>query len=271
MRHGTIAARPACRCHIFHEDAREVSGEDLHGLPASWEVGGTQYCCAELACGHTFNVSALAWHYLYRDMRCPMCRCGLDCRMSAASLPDRERGAFVRRLEQADAADLNDEGVNDPYEGGYSTDSSDHEMSELAPYDRFASFERHLRLVVEVRSDAHQVYVYESPVHALPDAQGAPESLLPFRVQRSFTRHIGTRVASCAQQGMLPISLQFSLTHPLFQSRLESAAVVSPTSEQCDFELRRESPSTALMGFVRVRLGSASVHMELDPRLLVAL
>ena len=144
-------------------------------------------------------------------------------------------------------------------------------MSELAPYDRFASLERQLRLVVEVRSDAHQVYVYESPVHALPDAQGAPESLLPFRVQRSFTRHIGTRVASCAQQGMLPISLQFSLTHPLFQSRLESAAVVSPTSEQCDFELRRESSSTALMGFVRVRLGSASVHMELDPRLLVAL
>ena len=99
----------AGRCHIFHEDAREVSGEDLRGLPASWEVGATQYCCAELACGHTFNVSALAWHYLNRDMRCPMCRRGLDCRMSAASLPDRERGAFVRRLEEADAADLDDE------------------------------------------------------------------------------------------------------------------------------------------------------------------
>ena len=261
----------AGRCHIFHEDAREVSGEDLRGLPASWEVGATQYCCAELACGHTFNVSALAWHYLNRDMRCPMCRRGLDCRMSAASLPDRERGAFVRRLEEADAADLDDEDFDDPYEGGYSTDSSDREIPEPVLYDQFAAFERQLRLVVAVRSDAHQVYVYESPVHALPAVQGAFESLLPFRVQRSFARHIGTRVASCAQQGLLPISLQFSLTHPLFQSRFESAAVVAPTSEQCDFQLRRVTPSNVQIGIVRVRLSSACVHMALEPRLLVAL
>ena len=70
---------------------------------------------------------------------------------------------------------------------------------------------------------------------------------------------------------MLPISLQFSLTHPLFQSRFESAAVVSPTSEQCDFQLRRVTPSNAQIGIVRVRLSSARVHMALEPRLLVAL
>jgi len=73
--------------------------------------------------------------------------------------------------------------------------------------------------------------------------------------------------------GMLPISLQFSLTHPLFQSRFKSAAVVSPTSEQCDFELRRvtQSISLALISVVRVRLGSASVHMALEPCFLAAL
>jgi len=274
----------AGRCHIFHEDAREVSEADLLGLPASWEVGGAYYCCAQLACGHTFHVSALAWHYLYRDMRCPICRRGVDCRMSATSLPDRERSAFVRRLEDADAADSDAEGADDSYEGGYSTDSSDRDRSEAVLYEHFAAFERQLRLVVEVRSGAREVYVYESPVHcmhqdgaavcALEDACGASESLVPFRVQRSFARHIGTRVASCAAQDGPPISLHFLLTHPLFQSRLEGVAVVSPTAEQCDFQLRRVSPSTGptmLIGVVRVRLGSASVQMALEPRFVVAL
>jgi len=273
----------AGRCHIFHEDAREVSETDLLGLPASWEVGRAHYCCAHLACGHTFHVSALAWHCLYQHMRCPMCRRGVDSRMSAASLPDTVRSAFERRLHEADAADVDEEAVDELYESGYTTDASDPEESAAVLYQKYAAFERQLRLVVEVRSGEREVYVYESPVHcmheeaatsALGDARGASDSFQPFRVQRSFARHIGSRVASCVERDQLPISLQFSLTHPLFQTRLETVAVVSPTAEHCDFQLRREprlSWTSPLVGRVRVRLGAGSVSMTLELRELLAL
>jgi len=263
----------AGHCHIFHEDARDVSDSDLHGLPASWEVNGTQYCCAELSCGHTFHVSALAWHCLYRDMRCPMCRRGSECRMSAASLPARERSAFEQRLADADAADAADEetdGVRDLVDGGYSTDGSDHESESGAlAYEQFASLERFLRLVVEVRCGAQEVYVYESPVHIMDrtgtaldgveDAAGATDSLRLFRVQRSFARHISSRVASCVSRGMLPISLKFSLAHPLFQCRIESVALVSPTAERCDFALRSVA-SSADVNWWRAGTASAAVN-----------
>ena len=290
---GGVAAEllPAGRCHIFHEDAGELSEADLRGLPVRWEVSGAPYCCARLGCGHTFHVSALAWHCLYRDMRCPMCQRGCDARMSAGSLPDTVRGAFARRLADADAADLDEAALDDVPESEYSTDSADDNESALL-YAKYAAFERQLHLVVEVRSGAREVFVYESPVHcmlrdevvlALEGAPGASESLIPFRVQRSFARHIGSRVASCAEQGPLPITLRFSLTNPLFQSRLESAAVVSAAAEQCDFELRRgplsngATPSSAqrdsstLVGLVRVRLGAGCVRMALEPRELEAL
>jgi hypothetical protein len=285
---------PAGRCHIFHEDAGELSEADLRGLPVRWEVGGAPYCCARLGCGHTFHVSALAWHCLYRDMRCPMCRRGFDARMSAGSLPDAVRGAFARRLQDADAADRDEAALDDGPESEFSADSADDDEPGLL-YAKYAAFERELRLVVEVRCGAREVFVYESPVHCmLRDEvalalEGASESLVPFRVQRSFARHLGSRVASCADQGALPISLRFSLTNPLFRRRLESAAVVSAAAEECDFELRRaplvgaatafgaapaalaQRDAGSLVGLVRVRLGAGCVHMALDPRGLVAL
>jgi len=271
------------RCNIFHEDACDVTEVDLLGLPATWEVSGAPCCCARLPCGHTFHVSALAWHCLYHDMRCPMCRRGCDSRMRAASLPDTVRSAFERRLQEADAADVDEEALDELYESGYTTNASDPEESAAVLYQKYAAFERQLRLVVEVRSGAREVYVYESPVHcmheeaatsALGDARVASDSFMPFRVQRSFARHISSRVASCVEQDQLPISLQFSLTHPLFRTRLETVAVVLPTAEHCDFQLRREprtSWTSPLVGRVRVRLGAGSVSMTLELRELLAL
>jgi len=299
------------RCHIFHEDARAVSEADLLGLPASWEVGGARYCGARLACGHTFHVSALAWHCLYRDMRCPMCRRGCDCRMQAG-LPERERGAFERRLAEAAAADAAEAAAEAAEAAEAETEaeteaepeSSDGEHEEDAggpvAYAELAGCERQLRLVVEVRCGAREVYVYESPLHgagqdaeadaaadadatdgALADAADASLSLRPFRVQRSFARHVCSCVARCARRGALPISLHFSLAHPLFRGGVESGAVVSPRAGLFDFALRCVPPRGAALetmappaqtvGVVRVRLGAGRVQLALEPLHLAAL
>jgi len=86
------------RCHILHEDAMLVSIDDLRGLPSSWVVRGRAYCCAELPCGHTFHVSALALSFLTGEMRCPLCRRGECTSMSPESIPERYRDDFLRRI-----------------------------------------------------------------------------------------------------------------------------------------------------------------------------
>jgi len=58
---------------------------------------------------------------------------------------------------------------------------------------------------------------------------------------------------------MLPISLKFSLAHPLFQCRIESVALVSPTAERCDFALRSVAPS-ADVNWWRAGTASAAVN-----------
>ena len=73
---------------------------------------------------------------------------------------------------------------------------------------------------------------------ALADAADASLSLRPFRVQRSFARHVCSCVARCAGRGALPISLHFSLAHPLFRGSVESRVVVSPRAGLLVFALR---------------------------------
>ena len=225
--------------------------------------------------------------------------------MRAECLPARDRAAFVHRLEDADAedaadaaeaadaaaADAADAADTSESESGWASDGSDSSErgagSGAAAYELFAACERQLRLLVEVRCGAHDVHVYESPLHStlgdtLSDAACASLSLRAFRVQRSFARHVCGRVASCAGRGLLPISLQFSLSHPLFQCGIESAAVLSPRAGQCDFALHQTprrfaapaapaAPAEPTVGVVRVRLGAGTVRLALEPHHLVAL
>jgi len=65
--------RESGQCSIFHEDTAEVGADELHGLPLRWAPlssgPNAGWSCAELPCGHTFHVSALALHFLSLDMR----------------------------------------------------------------------------------------------------------------------------------------------------------------------------------------------------------
>ena len=47
----------------------------LFGMPATWATGINTVV---LPCQHTFHPTALAQHFVYRHMRCPVCRAGRD-------------------------------------------------------------------------------------------------------------------------------------------------------------------------------------------------
>ena len=166
----------AGRCHILHEDAAAVSSDDLLGLPSSWLVKGKAYCCAELPCGHTFHVSALALSFLTGEMRCPLCRRGDGFVMTPDNIPEVYRADFLRRM-----MDMQDSSV---YNYGSGTESaadsaaetktkySDREVedslidtTQWVRYYDYLMCERQLRLVVELQNSDCEVFVLESPVH----------------------------------------------------------------------------------------------------------
>jgi len=283
--HGSVEGqlREAGHCHIFHENSLQVSESDLSGLPATWCVESGNYSCVELACGHSFHVSALAWHCVHRDMRCPMCRRGQVGQISVDSLPENVRKAFCRRLEDADV-DTEDEGI-ELVESDGSVGVSDLESdTEPIAYEDYVTLERLLRMVVEVRSGAHEVFVYESPVRlddsvdtmraAMSWSHDTSHSMRCFRVQQSFTRHMCSKIASRACCSAHPVFVKFSLIHPLFRCGVESLCVELSTSRESAIELVccgacHTAPLT--VGKLHVNHASRMLRLALEPSMLVSL
>jgi len=182
-------------CHILHEDAAMVSSDDLLGLQSNWLVKGEAYCCAELPCGHTFHVSALALSFLTGEMRCPLCRRVDGFCMTPDNIPEMYRADFLRRM-----MDMQDSSV---YEYGSGTESaadsaaeteteySDREAEDSLVdttqwvwYYDYLMCERQLRLVVELQNSYCEMFVLESPVHfaGLPRQDG--ELVLDMEIPR---------------------------------------------------------------------------------------
>jgi len=64
---GAALSDAPARCSILHEDTHLVGFADL---PDAWPAAsGPPVRTAELPCGHTYHVSALALHFLSNDMR----------------------------------------------------------------------------------------------------------------------------------------------------------------------------------------------------------
>lgn len=297
--------RASGRCSIFHEESADVTADELHGLPLRWAPPGnawicaqrphTGWSCAELPCGHTFHVSALALHFLSLDMRCPVCRRGPEGRMHVASLPRAVQGVFCARLEGMQSSD--DSGSEgglhggaegaaeawDAWDGGArGTWASDAIPSaSLVASAVFAFLQRQLRLAVEVHADDRTVAVFQTPLHlrhVVPVDLSGHATTAVFHecyVQRSFCRHVFARVAS---QGARHVSLRFSLTHPLFDAHVGSGAAHALAA--CDLSLVADPhawddddarPWPGNIGSVRVDPGQGVLAVALQPHELMAL
>ena len=209
--------RVSGRCSIFHEDSTDVTADELHGLPLRWAPPGNAWSgllrqhmgwsCAELPCGHTFHVSALALHFLSMDMRCPVCRRGPGGRMHVASLPRAVQDVFCTRLDGMQSSD--DSGSEGGLDGGedgggaLGTWASDAIPSaSLVASAVFLFLQHQLRLAVEVNADDSTVAVFQTPLHlrhVLPLDLSVHDTAAVFHecyLQRSFGRHVFARVAS---------------------------------------------------------------------------
>jgi hypothetical protein len=99
LRAELTCTKGAATCNIFYLPTSDV---EVPGLPAAWSLDGVDYDTLTLACGHVFNPSALALHFLVSDMRCPACRIGPTVRLDATSLP----GFALRERFQDKAAGM---------------------------------------------------------------------------------------------------------------------------------------------------------------------
>ena len=285
--------RAAGRCSIFHEESAEVTADELHGLPLRWAPPGyvwslfrppSGWSCAELPCGHTFHVSALALHFLSLDMRCPVCRRGPGGRMHVASLPRAVQGVFSARLEgmQSPSDSGSEGGADEDVGGALGTWPAPRTPSTtLVASAIFLCLQRQLRLAVEVNANDSTVAVFQTPLHlrhVLPLDLSGHDSAAVFHacyVQRSFCRHVFARVTG---QGARHVSLRFSLTHPLFEAQVSTGAAHALTASSLslvadphawdDDEAR---PWPGNVGCVSFDPGHGELSLALQPHQLMAL
>lgn len=93
-------------CPILQTAIDSVSTDNLDGLPEKWELEeapGLAIRAMCLPCSHTFHVSALALAFCLGDMRCPVCRQGLDERLDIQCLPATVRADFGNRIQRVQA------------------------------------------------------------------------------------------------------------------------------------------------------------------------
>jgi hypothetical protein len=64
----------------------------------------------QLICGHSFAANALIVHWLTSPMRCPLCRDGVECKLSVSHLPEqwqKPAGEYIAKCKaDSDAADM---------------------------------------------------------------------------------------------------------------------------------------------------------------------
>ena len=298
-----VRLRASGRCHIMHDDAPDVSAADLHGLPPSWLHGDACYCCAELPCAHTFHVSALALAFLSGDMLCPLCRRGCSGNMCPESIPAAMRGSFLRRLDEMESAASDAPcALSSALSSAMSSAMSSALASALPSarpsalpspaasvasarmswvlYDSYQACERQLHLNAEVRTSAHEVFVLESPVHLACRRDGATlfdmtrarhlcVHMRRFHTQRAFCRLVHSKMQG-VPAGAAPVSVRFSLSHPLFTTYVGGVCAAGAT--QTVLSLRPRDGSGLLnLGLVRMDLAQRSLSLVLEPQLLLSL
>lgn len=188
-----------CRCNIFHDDADSVQ---LPGLPPAWDdaSGAAVMHAVELPCGHSYNVSALAVHFLSHDMRCPVCRAGHLGRMHIHSLPEPLRAAFSSMAPVASPAPM--------------PDSTEVQASDIEP---------------DLRLTAEAGFVHEhGSVTCISTTRLQRTSVsvqdADFSLHRCFRRALDTFLSRHAYRA--DMYLRFYLDHPLFDEVISTEKVV---------------------------------------------
>ena len=197
-------SQETCHCHIMHEDTLT---SEVPGLPRSWPTAGALCHSIKLPCGHTFHPTALALHFLFRDMRCPVCRAGHGGAMDIASVPACMRDAFRAKLQAMCPA----QDASLPQALQYAIRRDDIECLLLMTVE-IARVQRPDDFRVLARTRLHRA----SPGHV--------SGFNLYETQCSFRRLLDTYLGTAIHHSEL--SMRFSVTHPLFPHAMHSVPVV---------------------------------------------
>ena len=101
-------------CAIMQEVSSEV---ELLDLPSTWTLRGFALNMVKLPCQHTFHPTALAQHFAYRSMRCPVCRAGGDqtLEMHRSDVPVEVAAAILKHVQDMHDADSHSDSDNDDF------------------------------------------------------------------------------------------------------------------------------------------------------------
>jgi len=178
-------------CSIFHMPTTEV---ELAGGAARWGA----YDTAELRCGHTFNVCALALHFLVNAMTCPVCRAGPQQVMCLQTVPDNVRQLFAAMQPQPEQLS----GISFNFDrNDIAAEVRLHVVRVNAP--RVHDAGRPLRLVTPLRAADGAGRVAHMQVHS---------------THRSFQRYFHSLVESAGTEAALLVAIH----HPLLDIPLRS-------------------------------------------------
>ena len=83
-------------CAIWHERFQDVELEIAKGEPFLKQQ--SDMCVATLPCGHRFSALGIMYHFVLLDMRCPLCRDGINKRAKLNSIPPVFRKCMKSKL-----------------------------------------------------------------------------------------------------------------------------------------------------------------------------
>ena len=190
-------------CAIMHDATDQVC---LFDLPALWATGINS---VTLPCRHTFHPTALAQHFVYQNMRCPVCRAGSD---EAMDLDRSDVPLDVAHVVGRQAAAMHDD--DDPDVASIVASSIDvHAVREI------------LSFFVDISAMQETRVMLTSPLLRFqPTGSGDIEEC---HVHRSLQRIMFTHAAKW--RDIEGGSVRFGILHPLMTQPILSEYVSLPT------------------------------------------
>lgn len=255
-------------CGIMQETTSDIT---LLGL-GSWELHDTRINTVTLPCKHTFHPTALAQHFAYRDMRCPVCRQGSTAKLAIerSDVPSEVASALLQHVTQMQAEDKTDEEADELVELVELVDA-DAVRQLLTIYaetfivgQHFTSmFSRLLPQPLELDTPPPTPPSAPPPPGDAATAPApAPALCEPFALYRSFQRLFFTNLNRFAHSQ--DSHVRFCITHPLLCYPIVSEAIPMHTLQSSPSTNTLTSTPSGRAVLARVHTDGAQSTMRVE-------
>ena len=192
-------------CSIMHETTCQVSILDM---PPEWEFTDNPVNTVILPCSHVFHPTAIAQHFAYRNMRCPVCRTGSDVQMQLhrSDVPTEVCRAITIHVQSMITDDAHDD-----------IDS----ISSSIPEIDVQLIRNFLCLRAEVITAGEIVVSLQTRL--LPQIQDEVSLFELFSVHRSFQRMLFSNFHRC--HSLENSAVRFYLLHPILNNPVDSSLI----------------------------------------------